>query len=331
MITSEKILVTGGCGFIGHHLVLALSRLGGDAFIFDNFDHKITDPVYQRFIEQRLQLISATGYPVERGDTKDADRLSAVLRHYQPSKIVHLAAIPSAVLCNENPSEGFDNNLTATKIILESIRTQKLPVSQIIFFSSSMVYGNFASDSVSEESPTNPIGIYGAAKLSSELLLKAYNHVFGIPYTIVRPSALYGPRCINRRITQIFIENALQHRPLSIEGDGSDRLDFTSVDDVVSGVILMLTRSEALNQTFNLTYGQGRSIRELAQIIQDHFSEVVITEKPVDRLKPRRGTLDIEKAKNLLGYSPSVALEVGYHVYIEWYLQNDFWNGKADR
>ncbi len=324
MSVQGKVLITGGLGFIGHHFAIALSKLNADALIYDNFDHKITNPVYQKFVDERINMVKGTGYEIKRGDTKDFNDIKKIIEFYEPSKIVHLAAIPSAVLCNDNPSEGFDNNLTATKNILEILRTLEKKPEQFLFFSSSMVYGNFVEDTVTEESSTNPIGIYGAAKLSSELLIKAYNHVFGIPYTIVRPSALYGPRCINRRITQIFIENALQGKPLYVEGDGSERLDFTNVIDVVNGIILMLSKTEAINQTFNLTYGSGRTINELAQIVQKYFPNVKIEYKPLDRLKPKRGTLDITRANKLLGYKSSISLESGGAEYIEWYLNNNF-------
>lgn len=324
MSVQGKVLITGGLGFIGHHLAIALSKLNADALIYDNFDHKITNPVYRKFVDERINMVKGTGYEIRRGDTKDFNDIKKTIEYYKPSKIVHLAAIPSAVLCNDNPSEGFDNNLTATKNILEILRSLEKKPEQFLFFSSSMVYGNFVEDTVTEESATNPIGIYGAAKLSSELLIKAYNHVFGIPYTIVRPSALYGPRCINRRITQIFIENALQGKPLYIEGDGSERLDFTNVIDVVNGIVLMLSKNEAINQTFNLTYGSGRSINELAQIVQKYFPNVKIEYKPLDRLKPKRGTLDITRANKLLGYKSGISLESGGAEYIEWYLNNNF-------
>lgn len=322
MKSTERILVTGGCGFIGHHLVLALKALGADVLIVDNFDHEITNPLYQKFIDDRLRLITETTYPILRGDTKDFSLIRETIDQFRPDRIVHLAAIPSAVLCNENPAEGFDNNLTATKNLLEAVRTARVELKQFVYFSSSMVYGHFRTESVTEESPTDPIGIYGVAKLSSELLLKAYNHVFGVPFTIVRPSALYGPRCINRRITQVFVENALQGKPVFVEGDGSDRLDFTHVDDVVDGVVLILTKPDALNQTFNITFGDGRSIIDLCVILQRYFPDLRIEYKPVDRLKPKRGTLDILKARTVLGFNPRRFLETGYSEYIQWYQNN---------
>src|SRR5205823_1473175 len=100
-------------------------------------------------------------------------------------------------------------------------------VGHFIFFSSSMVYGNFQQDRVDEDHPLNPIGIYGALKLAGEKIVIAYQQVFDLPYTIIRPSALYGPRCVSKRVTQTLMENAVAGKPLRIDGDGSNRLDFT--------------------------------------------------------------------------------------------------------
>ena len=107
---------------------------------------------------------------------------------------------------------------------------------RLIFFSSSMVYGNFETPIVNENSNCKPIGIYGSYKYSSELMIKAYRKVFGINYNIIRPSALYGERCISRRVGQIFIENAINKKSIFIDGDGSDKLDFTYIDDLCDGV-----------------------------------------------------------------------------------------------
>ena len=91
----------------------------------------------------------------------------------------------------------------------------------------------------------------------------AYQQVFDLPYTIVRPSALYGPRCVSRRVGQVFIENALTAQPLRIDGDGAERLDFTYIDDLVDGICLTIAEPAARNETFNLTYGSARSVADL--------------------------------------------------------------------
>ena len=107
---------------------------------------------------------------------------------------------------------------------------------------------------VDEETPCNPLGIYGTLKYSGEMIVKAYNRVFDIPYTIVRPSALYGERCVSRRVSQIFIENAVQGLDISIDGDGSDKLDFTYIDDVVEAIIRCSQKPATPNSDFNFLF-----------------------------------------------------------------------------
>jgi nucleoside-diphosphate-sugar epimerase len=202
-------------------------------------------------------------------------------------------------------------------------------VEHFVYFSSSMVYGNFEEGVVTEETPCNPLGIYGSLKLGGELLVKGYQQVFGLPYTIVRPSALYGERCISRRVGQIFIENAIQGRGVSINGDGADRLDFTYIDDLVQGIVKVIENPNARNQVFNLTYGNSCSLNDMAAIIKRQFPEVSITYLPKDRLMPDRGTLSVDKARRLLGYEPQWPLEKGFVKYIEWY--KGFFNGGEDQ
>src|SRR5262249_6395488 len=154
---------------------------------------------------------------------------------------------------------------------------------------------------------------------AAEKIVIAYNQVFDMPYTIVRPSALYGERCVSRRVGQIFIENALQGLDLEIAGDGSDRLDFTYVDDVVNGVASIIENSNSRNQVFNMTYGQSRSIEEMVAILREHFPGIRVNYRPRDKLMPSRGTLSMEKAQRLLGFEPQYPVEKGFPKYIEWY------------
>ena len=114
----------------------------------------------------------------------------------------------------------------------------------------SQVWPTAISDgkSVDENTQCNHFGIYGTLKHSGELIVKAYHRVFNIPYTIVRPSALYGERCVSRRVSQIFIENAVQDLDITINGDGADLLDFTYIDDLTQGIILAIEKRESQNE-----------------------------------------------------------------------------------
>ena len=172
-----------------------------------------------------------------------------------------------------------------------------------------MVYGNFDGKMVNEETPCNPIGIYGALKYSGEKLV-AYNQVFDLPYTIIRPSALYGERCVSRRVGQV-LENALQGKNLTLNGDGLEKLDFTYISDLLQGVIKTIESPKSKNQVFNITFGEGNEILKMANIVLEHFPKIKIEYLPRDNLVPERGALSIEKAKELIDYRPQYPLEVG--------------------
>ena len=142
-----------------------------------------------------------------------------------------------------------------------------------------MVYGNFDKKEVNEDDKCDPIGIYGSLKYSGELIVKAYNQVFDLPYTIIRPSAPYGERCVSRRVGQIFIENSLQDLEIDINGDGEDKLDFTYIEDLVSGLKLCCENKNSINQTFNLTYGSAKKISELIDVLKSEFPKTKINFK----------------------------------------------------
>lgn len=321
---SGKILLTGGLGFIGHNLALKLRSAGLVPVVLDNYSQKIANPWHERIVAERVDLLRKADIQIITGDTLNPTELRKTILEVQPARIAHLAAIPSVVLSNRDPGTAIEHNFVATKNMLEIIREEKIPLEQFVFFSSSTVYGDFKTESVDEDSPTTPKGIYEAAKLSSEIIIKAYHNLVGIPFTIVRPSALYGPRCINNRVTQIFIERALMGLPLQIEGDGSESLDFTYIMDLVEGLYLCLSRKEALNQTFNLTCGRAEKIVTLTEILRRILGDVKVEFVARDRMKPRRGKLEIGRAQTLLGYCPQYALDRGYPEYIDWYLRSDF-------
>jgi nucleoside-diphosphate-sugar epimerase len=328
-LKGRKIALIGGAGFIGHNLALALAAERAEVSIIDSMQHnnllafaaKMPElpqrELYLKIINERIDLLREAKIPIYMLDARDYHGLSRVLGQINPQAIVHLAAIAHAGRSNKDPYSTFDNSLVTLENALDYARGVALE--QFIFFSSSMAYGNFLSEEVSEEHPLNPIGIYGALKVAGEKLVIAYHQVFGLPYTIVRPSALYGPRCVSRRVGQIFIESALDGATLRVDGDGSERLDFTHIDDLVDGIKLILQHPASHNEIFNLTYGQSRSIKELLEVLKESFPEVRVENVERDHLMPLRGTLSIEKMKQRLGYTPKNSIEVGFSKYIAWY------------
>jgi len=327
-LNGKKVCLIGGAGFIGHNLALELVRRGANVEVIDGLQvnnllyltTEITDPfnrnLYLQMVNQRLDLLREHGVVLHPQDARDYHALSRIISNAKPDCIVQLAAVAHANRSNKDPFSTFDHSLRTLENALDVARAG---TDHFVYFSSSMVYGNWTSDAVEEDHPLNPIGIYGALKLAGEKIVIAYNQVFNLEYTIIRPSALYGERCVSRRVGQVFIESAMRGEKLRIDGDGSDRLDFTYINDLVNGVCLCIEKPAARNNTFNLTYGQGRSIAELLGIVRLHFPKVEVESVNRDRLMPERGTLSVAKAKKFLGYEPKFPIDVGVPQYVEWY------------
>jgi nucleoside-diphosphate-sugar epimerase len=329
-LKDRRVALIGGAGFIGHNLALALRRDGADVHAVDSlqvnnlgaFSNVVGDPnkaLYLHIIQDRMRLLNEAGVPLHVIDARDYHALTRTLIEIKPQVIVQLAAIAHANRSNKDPFSTFDHSFRTLENALDYARSEGAGVEQFLYFSSSMVYGNFDGEAVSEDRHCEPLGIYGALKYGGERLVIAYNQVFGLPYTIVRPSALYGQRCVSRRVGQAFIENALRGLPLTVNGDGSDALDFTYIGDLVQGLTLCIKRPEARNETFNLTYGGARSLNQMTEIMRAEFPGIEVKHNPRDALMPERGTLSVEKARKLLGYAPAYPLERGFVEYVAWY------------
>jgi nucleoside-diphosphate-sugar epimerase len=328
-LSKHRVLLIGGAGFIGHHVALELAKKSAEVFVLDslqvnNFLSLLSPPhipnrdFYLRIVNERLNLLRKAKVPILTGDARDYHLVTKIIGDIKPTVIVHLAAVAHANISNKDPYSTFDHSLRTLENALDACRGGS--VEHFVFFSSSMIYGNFPAESVTEETPCKPIGIYGALKLAGEQIVTAYNQVFGLPYTIIRPSALYGERCVSRRVGQLFIENALSGLEVSIEGDGSARLDFTYAKDLVHGVMCVIENEKSRNEVFNITYGESRSIADMLEILQKNIgTDVKVKFIPKDNLTPSRGTLSVEKAKRLIGYEPSYPLELGFADYITWY------------
>ena len=332
-LQGRRVALIGGAGFIGHNLALDLKSHGADVHIIDSlqvnnlgaFSNGSDDPskqLYMQLIYERLAALREINVPLHVVDARDYQVLSRCLGDIKPDVIVQLAAIAHANRANKDPFSTFDHSFRTLENALDCARGQDR---HFIYFSSSMVYGNFEGEAVSEERHCEPMGIYGALKYGGEKLVIAYNQVFGLPYTIVRPSALYGERCVSRRVGQAFIENALRGMPLTVNGDGTDALDFTYIGDLVQAVRLCIEKPEARNQIFNTTYGGARSLNQMIEIMRTRFPNIEVKYQSRDGLMPERGTLSVDKARRLLGYAPQSPLESGFLRYIDWY------KGLADR
>jgi len=329
--TPKRIALIGGAGFIGHNIALELKKRGHDVHVVDSLfinnllyfsstnNTILNRDLYLKMINERISLLNDSRIQLHVQDAREYYQLTHTLNKIKPQTIILLAAVAHADRSNKDPYSTFDHSFRTLENALDFARNTEWPAEHFIYFSSSMVYGNFPGGHVTEETPCEPLGIYGALKFGGEKLVIAYNQVFNLPYTIVRPSALYGERCVSRRVAQIFIENALQGRDISIKGDGSDRLDFTYIGDLVSGIVNVVENDNSKNQIFNMTYGESRSIGDLARIVSELFPDIKVHYAPKDSLMPDRGTLSVEKAEKMIGYAPQYPIEKGLKKYIDWY------------
>ena len=327
-VEGRRIMIVGGGGFIGHNLALKLNELGASVTIADNLrvnnfysvknnENELPFPKLSlKILKQRFNLLKKNRISLKKIDARDYKKLSEYISFIKPKVIIHLAAVSHSNRSNKDPHSTFDHSL---RTLENSLDNAKKNVEQFIFLSSSMIYGNFIKKKVKETDLCDPIGIYGALKFSAEKIIKAYGQVFDLPYTIIRPSALYGERCISRRVGQIFIENALNNSKIIINGDGSEKLDFTYINDLVEGIICSIKSKNSLKETFNITHGNSRTINTLLNILEKKFKKVSVDYKKRDKLMPLRGTLDTSKAKKLINYESRWPLEKGYPKYIDWY------------
>lgn len=330
-MNNKKILLVGGCGFIGHNLAIHLKKMGADPVIVDSLsvnnmlsfaDNEIKNrKLYSSILNNRIELLDSNKIKLIIQDARDYHAISKIYKDINPDIIIHLAAVSHANKSNKDPHSTFDHSFRTLENTLDYAKINK---THTIYMSSSMVYGNFDSEDVKEDRECKPIGIYGTLKYSGELLVKAYSDVFDLPYTIIRPSALYGERCVSRRVGQIFIENAIQDLDVTINGNGEEKLDFTYIEDLIKGIGLCCKNKNAINQIFNLTYGKSKKINELIEVLKKEFPNIKIFYKEKEKFMPERGTLDISKAKKLIGYNPSNPIDTGYIKYISWYKK--FWN-----
>ncbi|MEM3403435.1 MAG: SDR family NAD(P)-dependent oxidoreductase [Nitrososphaeria archaeon] len=294
-----RVLVTGGAGFIGGHLVERLLGLGYDVIVVDNLSagEKLN-------LSKVLQSVNFV-----QGDVRDKGVLKRVTKDVD--YVAHLAALVSVSESMKFPNLYFDVNVNGTLALLNE--SSKAGVGKFVFVSSCAVYGNPISLPVSEGHPLNPISPYAESKLAAERHCRMYSQRKALKTTILRLFNVYGPRQGRNQyagvITQ-FIRRVGQNQPPIIYGSGDQTRDFIYVGDVVEYIVRALV-SEA-EETYNIGSGKQTSINELAGLVTKIMGRPVV---PL-HLPPREGDIvhscaDISKAKKILSYAPQTTLEEG--------------------
>tara|TARA_B100000963_G_C22607051_1_gene663059 strand:+ start:47 stop:997 length:951 start_codon:yes stop_codon:yes gene_type:complete len=313
----KKILVIGGAGLIGRNLIKKLNQYDYKIYIYDFCKSYLDKKIDEKFFKKKLKGLNYSKFI--NGDIRDKKILKSIIYNFDPSIIVHLGNLPLADYSNDHPKETISNILLGTINVLEILRNYPKKI-RLIYASSSMVYGDFKYSPCDENHPKSPKDVYGATKLATETMISTYQKRYGIEYTIIRPSSVYGPNDMNKRVVQIFIENAIKNKPLILHNRGASLLDFTYVEDIATGLYLSIKKfDKSKNEIFNITAGKSRSLKDLVNILQKHFSDLKIQYSTKKLIRPKRGTLDISKAKKLLQYKPKYNLEKGIKKYLSHY------------
>ena len=311
----KTILVTGGAGFIGSHLVERLIARGDRVICVDSFDPFYSPQVKRENIErilphQRFELVEC--------DVRDRDGLERAFRSHDIERVVHLAARAGVRPSIEQPALYQDINVGGTINLLELSRVYS--VSGFILGSSSSVYGTSDVFPFSEaKSPCRPVSPYGASKLAAELYCHAYHHLYAMPLTCLRFFTVYGPRQRPDMAIHRFTALIERGEEIALYGDGSSKRDYTYVDDIVDGIAAAIDRPLDF-EAINLGGAEAVELGQLVSLIEAGLG----MKARVRRVEAQPGDVpatcaDISRAKSLLDFAPSVRLEDGIARFIDWY------------
>jgi UDP-glucuronate 4-epimerase len=321
---AQRVLLTGGAGFIGSHVAEALLRQGYQLAIVDNFD-----PFYSpRWKQSNLEdICHAGGYEFYEVDISDMEKLSEVVALTRPAVVIHLAARAGVRPSIEQPHLYQRVNVEGTLNLLELCR--RFRVGRFIFGSSSSVYGATSCVPFSENQvELRPLSPYAATKLAGEMLAYTYAHLFGLSVICLRFFTVYGPRQRPDLAIHKFTALIEAGKPVPIFGDGSTSRDYTYIGDIVAGVLAGLEyelrppSGGACFETFNLGNSHPVKLAELVDLLEDVTGRRAIREwRPVQPGDTPLTWADISKASRLLSYQPATPLKEGLTSFVKWYRQ----------
>jgi nucleoside-diphosphate-sugar epimerase len=302
MSSAGKVLVTGGGGFIGSHLVERLLRDGNQVRVLDNFATGHRANLSE--VDTEIELIE--------GDIQSYERVHNAVRGCEV--VFHLAALPSVPRSIQDPLTSTATNVTGTLNVLLAARDEA--VRRVVFASSSSVYGPQSEYPQREDVAARPISPYAVSKLAAEGYCRAFTQVYGLETVAVRYFNVFGPRQDPRSqyaaVIPKFITSALTGEAPVIYGDGEQSRDFTYIDNTVDGTLLASTAKGVAGETFNLACGEETTLNQLVR----HIGE--ISGKPVEATyaegKPgdlRRSLADISRAREALRYEPAIDVRAG--------------------
>ncbi len=314
-----NILVTGGAGFIGSHVIDRLLDAHHHVLCLDNFD-QYYDPKIKR--ANLSSALRRSGFALVEGDVRDPDILARCFSRFPVDLVIHLAARAGVRPSLLQPDLYYDVNVTGSLRLLEAMRAQR--VKKLLFASSSSVYGNNEKIPFSEtDSVDMPISPYAASKKAGELLCHTYRHLYGFDIFCLRLFTVYGPRQRPEMAIHQFVRKIINGEPIVLFGDGSSRRDYTYIDDVVDGFLSALDRLQGY-EIINLGESRTISLSDLIKLIERFVGKnAAIRWQPAQPGDVVVTYADISKAKKILGYSPRCTLEYGVQRFIEWLSRSD--------
>jgi UDP-glucuronate 4-epimerase len=315
-ISSRRILVTGGAGFIGSTLVDRLLAEGDEVTVIDNFD---TFYGRQRKLFHLVEARRHARFRLVEADIRDSVQVHALVSESRPDAIVHLAARAGVRPSIEDPALYAAVNVQGTVHLLDAA-CRLDPRPKFVYASSSSVYGDRENAPFRETDPVDhPISPYAATKKACELLAYTFHHLYGLPVTGLRFFTAYGPR--NRPDLAIAKFTALIDRgePVPMFGDGSTRRDYTFVDDIVDGIVRAVDRCTS-HHLYNLGNSDPVALIELIEAIGQALGKTPriqrLPEQPGD---VRLTCADVSRARDELGYLPATAFREGLRRFVAWY------------
>jgi UDP-glucuronate 4-epimerase len=317
----QSILITGGAGFIGSHLVdRLLSEGDSQVSVVDDFNNFYEPAIKRENVEIHKKN---PNYRLFEADIRDKPALDKVFESAHFQVIVHLAARAGVRPSLQQPLLYAETNVNGTMNLLELAREHG--INQFVFGSSSSVYGINAKVPFNEDDPIRqPISPYAATKASGELLCHTYSHLYGMRCVCLRFFTVYGPRQRPDLAIHKFARLISEGKPIPVFGDGTTRRDYTFIDDIIDGVRAAIDYTASDYEVINLGESRTVELRELIPLLEKELR----TTAKIDRQPLQPGDVpqtfaDINKARRLLGYNPQTQIEEGIHRFVEWFRQHE--------
>jgi len=329
----KKILITGGAGFIGSHVVRRFVNHYPEVHIY-NLDAL----TYAGNLENIKDIESAPNYTFVKGDITDAPFIEALFKAHAFEGVVHLAAESHVDRSITDPLAFVRTNVIGTINLLNAFKdlwNNNWEGRRFYHISTDEVYGSLGTEGLfTETTAYDPNSPYSASKASSDHFVRAYGETYGLPYVLTNCSNNYGPNHFPEKLIPLFINNIIEHKPLPVYGDGKYTRDWLYVEDHAVAIDLVFHKGEN-HETYNIGgFNEWQNIdlvKLLCKLMDEKLGRAAGTsEKLITYVKDRPGhdlryAIDATKISSQLGWKPSVTFEEGLEKTIEWYLNNEVW------